>query len=213
MTSVDHYDKKYFDWQQSIGKFGGIANRIKFEDLIKKNQKVLDFGCGGGYLLDSFENIEKFGVEINEEARKIAIKNKIKTYESSFDLPSNFFDLIISNNALEHVDNPIIELKELYRSLKIGGKISLVVPCDNITYKFKKNDINFHLYSYSPMNLGNILTAAGFEVISSTPFIHKWPPFYNTFKKFLSWKSFHFLCKIYGRLDNRWWQTKAVAKK
>ena len=38
--------------------------------------------------------------------------------------------------ALEHCDNPFMELKELYRSLKKNGKICIVVPCDNIKYKF-----------------------------------------------------------------------------
>ena len=29
---------------------------------------------------------------------------------------------------------------------------SVVVPLDNKKYKFKKNDKDFHLYSWSPMN-------------------------------------------------------------
>ena len=41
--------------------------------------------------------------------------NGIEIFKSSKDLPDNYFDLIISNNALEHCDNPYLELKELYR--------------------------------------------------------------------------------------------------
>ena len=47
MTGKTHYDARYFGWQKSIGIFGGKANKIKFADIIKENQKVLDFGCGG----------------------------------------------------------------------------------------------------------------------------------------------------------------------
>ena len=100
MTSKNHYNKKYFEWQSEVGKFGAIANKIKFEDYIKNNQKVLDFGCGGGYMLSTFSNIKKYGVEINKNAAKIARKNGLKTFSKSKLLPSNFFDLIISNNAL-----------------------------------------------------------------------------------------------------------------
>ena len=39
------------------------------------NDKVLDFGCGGGYMLSTFENTEKFGVELNDIAREKAKKN------------------------------------------------------------------------------------------------------------------------------------------
>ncbi len=75
MTNKEHYNETYFDYQKDIGLFGGLANKIKFEDLVKKDQKVLDFGCGGGYLLDNFNQIEKNGVEINKEAVQEAKKN------------------------------------------------------------------------------------------------------------------------------------------
>ena len=44
--------------------------------------------------------------------------------------------------ALEHCDNPFLELKELYRSLKANGKICIVVPCDNIKYKYNEATID-----------------------------------------------------------------------
>ena len=213
MTSKNHYNKKYFSWQSEVGLFGAIANQIKFRNYIKEDKKILDFGCGGGYMLSTFRNIKKYGVEINSIAKKIAEKKGLVVFSSTRKLPNNFFDLIISNNALEHTDNPFIELKELYRSLRKGGTICIVVPLDTLKYKYKKNDKDFHLYSWSPMNLGNLLTSAGFKVIESKPFIHKWFPFHKTIKKFISWKTFHFLCKIYGRIDNKWSQVRAVATK
>jgi|TARA_B110001450_G_C17583911_1_gene466133 SAM-dependent methyltransferase len=214
MTAEKHYDKKYFEWQKNVGIFGAKANKIKFEKLISDNLKVLDFGCGGGYLLNEFKcEIEKHGVEINEVARSQATKNGLKCYKSSKELPSDYFDLIISNNALEHCENPFLELNELYRALKKSGKICLVVPLDSLNYKYKKDDKDFHLYSWSPMNLGNILKANNFEVIASKPFIHKWFPFYNRAQKIIPWWLFHLLCFVYGRLDRKWFQTRAVAIK
>ena len=50
-----HYDQQagedYFDFQASIGEFGGWANVTKFSDYVAPGDTVLDFGCGGGYLL------------------------------------------------------------------------------------------------------------------------------------------------------------------
>lgn len=213
MTSKNHYNEEYFQWQSKVGKFGAQANKVKFNKVITPNSKVLDFGCGGGFFLSLFENIEKHGVEINPHARSIAEKNKIKVFKSSSEIPNEYYDIVISNNALEHTDNPLLELKELYRGLKKEGKICIIVPLDSINYKFEKDDKDFHLYSWSPMNLGNILTAAGFEVIESKPFIHKWFPFHMYFKKIMSWKLFHIFCFIYGRINKKWVQVRAIAKK
>mgnify|MGYP001147144506 CR=1 FL=1 len=64
-----HYDQAYYDWQQRIGIFGGKANLFKFEKYIKPDDIVLDFGCGGGDLLNAIKCKEKYGIDINEFAR------------------------------------------------------------------------------------------------------------------------------------------------
>lgn len=210
-----HYNKKYFKWQSQIGEFGGKANLLKFNNLLKPGQKILDFGCGGGYLLKNINetNIKLFGVEVNKEAKKIAKTNGVKVFSNSNLLPANYFDLIISNHALEHTDNPLLELKNLHKSLKKNGQICIVVPLDNKSYSYKKNDINFHFFSWSPMNLGNILTRAGFDVIESSIFFYKWPPYYFFIKRIMPWFFFNLLCRIYSRIDTRSYQTRCLAKK
>ena len=183
--------------------------------MLKPGQKILDFGCGGGYLLKNINetNTKLFGVEVNKEAKKIAKTNGVKVFSNSNLLPANYFDLIISNHALEHTDNPLLELKNLHKSLKKNGQICIVVPLDNKSYSYKKNDINFHFFSWSPMNLGNILTRAGFDVIESSIFFYKWPPYYFFIKRIMPWFFFNLLCKIYSRIDTRSYQTRCLAKK
>ena len=44
---------------------------------------------------------------------------------------------------------------------------------------------NFHFFSCSPMNLGNILSRAGFDIIDSSIFFHKWPPYYFFIKRIM----------------------------
>ena len=90
MSGQKHYNQDYFSWQKRIGKFGAQANKIKFEKLILDNQKVLDFGCGGGYILSAYNNIDKYGVEINDSAITEAKSNGLKVFKFSKDLPSNF---------------------------------------------------------------------------------------------------------------------------
>ena len=63
--------------------------------------------------------ILKGGVEINETAIEEAKKRmEIKFIHHLKICQIIFFDTIISNHALEHCDNPFIELKELHRALR-----------------------------------------------------------------------------------------------
>ncbi len=176
--SNSHYNKDYFDWQKPIGEFGGWANLTKFDQYIEEDDTVLDFGCGGGYLLNNLTCKRKIGIEPNPAVRETVIKFGIELHKDCSTIPDDSVDKIISNNALEHTLHPLAELKTLYDKLKHGRMIIFVVPCESITYEYKPNDINRHLYSWSPMCIGNLFTEAGFEVIESKPYIHKWPPNY-----------------------------------
>jgi hypothetical protein len=94
------------------------------------------------------------------------------------------------------VPDPLDQITILKTKLKKGGKIIFVVPCDSL--KYKPNDINCHLFSWSPMNLGNLFTLAGFKVIESKAFVHRWPPFYYKIAKTFGTWAFHLSCRIYG---------------
>lgn len=216
-NTSNNYDKSYFIWQKESGEFGGFANAYLFKKFIKPRDTVVDFGCGGGYLLHNLDCKNKIGIEINKNAHNQIKKNKVTPYKSAKELfdkkGGEIADVIISNNALEHTPNPLLELKSLYPILKKGGKIHFVVPCDNVKFMWKPNDINFHLYSWSPMNIGNLFVEAGYKVVFSKPYIHKWPPFYRYFQKFLGWKIFNLVCKVYGVFDRRWFQVEIVGTK
>jgi SAM-dependent methyltransferase len=208
-----HYDDKYFDWQASIGEFGGWANQSKFVEYISSNSRVLDFGCGGGFLLKGIKCSTKVGVEVNPSAAETARKHGIDVFGSVEEVPDDYVDVIISNNAREHTLQPLEELKSLYKKLKVGGKIIFVVPCESINYSYKANDINHHLYSWSPMCIGNLFTEAGFSVIESQSYIHKWPPKYRLIAKLGGRSLFEIACRIYGRIERSWFQVRVIAEK
>lgn len=213
MNHQDHYKDEYFHWHGDIGEFGGWANLDKFIEYVEDDFKVIDFGCGGGYLLKNLNCKEKIGIEINDSARRKASELNITTVNSTKLIPDNFADLIISNNALEHTTHPLDELKELYKKLRVGGKIVFVVPCESINYHYVENDINYHLYSWSPMCIGNLFNEAGFKVLESKPYIHKWPPNYQKLAKIFNRRIFNIICKLYARIEPSWHQVRVVATK
>ncbi|MBJ7901528.1 MAG: methyltransferase domain-containing protein [Cyanobacteria bacterium RI_101] len=208
-----HYDEKYFDWQSSIGEFGGWANQPKFIEYIGSNADVLDFGCSGGFLLNQLQCRRKVGVEVNPSAMEVAKNKGIEVYSCVSEVPDDYVDVIISNHALEHALHPLEELTSLYKKLRKGGKIIFVVPCESISYRYKPNDINHHLYSWSPMCLGNLFTEAGFSVLESKAYIDKWPPRYRLIARLGGRSVFEIACRIYGRIERSWFQVRVVAEK
>lgn len=208
-----HYDDNYFNWQKDIGKFGGWANVSKFEQYIKPTDNVLDFGCGGGFLLSNIQCHKKIGVEINDSARENATQLGIMTFSDIDQVDNEWADVILSDNALEHTSCPYSILTKLFTKLRPQGLIIFVVPCDSVKFAYREKDINQHFFSWSPMNIGNIFTHVGFKVISSEPYLHKWPPYYTHIAKYLGKTGFELCAKAYGWYKRDWSQVRIVAKR
>lgn len=201
MNKENYYDAKYFKWQKGSGQLGPILDDWKFKKEINKDDCVLDFGCGGGYMLKALSCKDKYGVEINETAREQAALNGIKVFSDINNLPDDVkFDKIISNHALEHVVNPFETLILLKDKLKDDGIIIFFLPIDDWRRekKFLPNDINKHLYTWTPLLIGNLFSLADFNVkkISITP--HTWFPLSKILYKFLPKKIIYFLCCLWG---------------
>src|ERR1019366_981540 len=115
-----HYDERYFAWQATVGEFGGWANLTKFDRWGREADTVLDFGCGGGYLLKKLPGRRKLGVEPSLQAAGVARQNGLEVYPCADDVPVQAVDVVISNNALEHTLYPLRELKMPFTKLRPG---------------------------------------------------------------------------------------------
>ena len=66
------------------------------------------------------------------------------------------------NQTLEHVYDPILCLKNIYKHMCPGGILYFNVPVNNIPH-----DTPFHYYTgYTPVCLGAIVKEAGFTILS-----------------------------------------------
>ena len=214
---TSHYQDEYFNnYQRELGEFGGRANKFMFASHITTaDEVVLDFGCGGGFLLKNLNCQQKIGIEINPVARDYCNQiNGIKCYESLEFIPNESVDVVISSHCLEHTTNPFEIVSSLFDKLKTNGKIVIVVPLDSYRYAWSANDINNHLYSFSPMNLGNILQGVGFKDIKTEAVLHRWVPRFKTIERVFGLNAFHQLSWLYGKyLNKRSVQVKAFGIK
>jgi SAM-dependent methyltransferase len=160
-----HYDARYFAWQNANIGLKTTIKVARFAPYIKPTDTVLDFGCAGGSMLAALPGTRKIGVELNDIARTSAEKeHKLETYKNLAEVPDAVADVVVSNHTLEHLAGPYEALVQLAPKLKPDGLLVLVLPIDDwrAQYRWRPGDINRHLYTWTPLNLGNLLEEAGY---------------------------------------------------
>lgn len=192
-----HYDENYFEWQKEIGEFAGKNNKKLFESFINRTDNVIEFGCGGAYLLSNLNCLNKIGVEINSAARRMAKSNGVFTVTNANDIADGWADVVISDCALEHADCPLIEIITLKKKLRKEGLAVFVIPHE-YTIPYSKDDINKHLYTWSESCAGNMFERAGYTIMSIETIRSKWPPHYKFIRETFGEKIFEITCMAYS---------------
>jgi len=102
-------------------------------DLLPKNVRVLDVGCGDGSLMNVLikeKNIEARGLELEEENVKKCIYKGLSVIEGNAEtelnqFPSQSFDFVVLSQTLQAFYNPEKVLKDL---LRIGKSVIISIP-------------------------------------------------------------------------------------
>jgi SAM-dependent methyltransferase len=117
----------------------------------------------------------------------------------------NSVDIVISNHALEHVPHPLSALREIRSKLVCGGRLMLCLPFDDWRTQahYVPDDINHHLYTWSPLLLGNLLNEAQFVVEEARVYTHAWPPRWRWLDAHLPVGLFDAVCTYYAWRMNR----------
>lgn len=117
---------------------------------------ILDMPCGRGFYLNMIRyvsNCTLIGAELDWDVILKAKRNvghlpDVALHNANIyalPYPDNTFDAAILSEILEHVDDDVAALKEVYRVLKPGGVVAITVP--NADYPFLWDPINRTLES------------------------------------------------------------------
>jgi len=144
--NYDDGNSYWSNYKDPDGNVKDISSKVEREFKIKnwygdipryinslKDIKVLDVGCGLGYLLSVLKTKFKFGIEpssfacnyINENFKDIKIFNN--NFENIVNINDNF-DVIIAYHVIEHLSEPEKFIKLLKSKLKKGGVLIIGTP-------------------------------------------------------------------------------------
>jgi len=160
MKEAKKYGKNYWDGKRRFG-YGGyryipgrwknVAKKLIKTYKLKAGSKILDVGCGKGFLLHEMLKLEPklqiHGFDISNYAIKNIIKNKnLKIFkhraEKKFPYKSNSFDLVISLATLHNLKVFDLE-KSICEIERVGKKKYIMVE----SYKNDKQLFNLQCWA------------------------------------------------------------------
>lgn len=195
---VAAYGPEYFALHSSekLRQQREIMYRLDIQELesVRRSGRILDVGCGGGFLLWAMRSRwEKYGIELSETAAEHGRRefglNIVSGRLTEGGFADDFFDVVNFRGVIEHMPDPLADVKEAYRILKKGGVIAISTPnIDSMCAKvFKGNfrlvDPKHHIYYFSTRTLKKMLEKAGFVVLKisypyfGTPYANWRDPF------------------------------------
>ena len=180
----DNYVSYYYQnneknnrWQKYINNYGNIKRR-KAVERFQSGGRLLDVGCGTGAFLQELIRSKKWdviGIEPNKKAAEYAqLRTNATIYNDQFydtNLDPDSFDAIALWTVLEHLEQPIRDLKYAHNLLKGNGWLILSIPnINSLGAKIFKEywsgwDLPRHLYLFPPSTLREILESIGFCVV------------------------------------------------
>ena len=105
---------------------------------------IFENGCGVGMYVEHLAELggTVYGLEFDFERASEAARNSLRIMNAAGEflpIPSSTFDLILSHEVIEHVQDDHLAIREMVRVLNPGGRI--VLFCPNRGYPFETHGI------------------------------------------------------------------------
>ncbi len=204
--------------QEEIWQEMEDSTALLIKKYAQKGAKILDVGVGMGRLLRQFPDLDRYGMDISFDYLKISRSHGINVCFSMIeDMPyqTDFFDIVVCTDVLEHVFDLYICTQKILSVLKPGGILILRVPYrENLTpyldeslpytyvhlRNFDKASLRLHfekIFSLSMLEENEVLFLHSLDRLK-----YKFPILDRLFLKFLSVLR-RFFSRIYNQIRKR----------
>ncbi len=155
------------------------GRRIVLEGVIAglglpADARILDAGCGSGRnMIDLSRHGTVTGVELSEPSVEIARARNCGEVIAGSVLEMPFedgtFDLAVSLDVIEHLEDDVSALRELRRTVAPGGALLVTVPAYQWLWS-GHDEINHHHRRYTRSTLESAAQQAGWRAVRTTHF-------------------------------------------
>ncbi|MEO1288878.1 MAG: class I SAM-dependent methyltransferase [Chloroflexota bacterium] len=144
---MSHSDKAALRGEPSYVWRSGQERRLKMIETWAKLDEahILDAGGGNGMYASQIQQryptsqVELFEIEFErvQEARSNQIAHALVAAGETLPYATGTFDTIVSNEVIEHVQDDALSVREMVRTLTVGGH--LIIFCPNRWYPFEQH--------------------------------------------------------------------------
>jgi len=160
-----------------MGYFSPVIRSYLAEYAVKATGRLLDVGCGTAPHKSLFNGVAQYvGLDrpshvYDDYAQSNERNAAINVVGSAYDLPfgSQYFDLILGLQIIEHLSDPLSFLQEAQRVLCHGGTIILTFPLINPVH-----EAPYDFFRFTEYGLRHLCEISNLQVKKVTPMGGGW---------------------------------------